>query len=341
LILYRKAPQLRVTRAEVPEPPYWAATIVAPYGARRAAPVAVDYLDLRATRGERLEVAVSENVRDELERLLARQPLHEPLLVDAAEGAEVVFRRADEVLEVCREQDVAASVLISTRGALPRSSDAIAVIAAWPPELPRLEALFDEARARELRWGVAVPLIFPVTTNLDTLARLAQAAHGASFFASLPVELDATARKAIAETHALDEESYDLLFHADPEPVLVATERHVAALAAEIGAADFITPPGWERRANWNAGVLLTLAATRMLAMKHEVETAWRMIRSARAVAQLEKPLVVVAAAARLSIIEAVDLTSVDVLTEWLESGRSAFVEHVNKQWRLRRDGGV
>ena len=48
MILYRKTPQLRVRRAAAPEPPYWAATTIAPYGSRRAVPLTIDYLDLRA-----------------------------------------------------------------------------------------------------------------------------------------------------------------------------------------------------------------------------------------------------------------------------------------------------
>ena len=31
----------------------------------------------------------------------------------------------------------------------------------------------------------------------------------------------------------------------------------------------------------------------------------------------------------------------VEALTEWIESGRSSFVDHINKQWRLRRDVGM
>src|SRR5207245_465099 len=124
-------------------------------------------------------------------------------------------------------------------------------------------------------------------------------------------------------------------------PISIATERHIAALADEINVADFIVPPRWEERSNWNAGILLMLAATRMIAMKHDVELASRIARSARVVAQLDKPIERIAAAASLSIIEALDEVSVDVLTDWLESGRSAFVDHIDKQWRLRRDAGA
>jgi hypothetical protein len=350
VILYRKSSHLRLQRVPIPEPPYWAATIIAPYSARRAEPIAIDYLDLQATRAERSEVTVCEDVRDELERADGRARVREPVLIDATESAEVVFRRGEAALEFCAENDSAAIHLVSSRGALPDGAAAgsTIAIAPWPLELDRVEALFDEARARQLRWGVVVPVMYPVTTNLAALAQLAEAAHGATFFAALPIDLDPAARKAIAEgagaqpAPAIDrDESYEMLFHADLEPIHVATERHIAALAAEIGCEDFVVPPRWDRRTNWNASVLLTLAASRMLAMKREVETAWRIVRSARTVVQLEKPIERVAEAAHLSIIESLDPISVEALTEWIETGRSSFVEHIGKQWRLRRDAGV
>ena len=338
MIIYRKTSQLRLQRVPIPEPPYWAATIIAPYGARRGDPIAIDYVDLQATRAERFEVTVCDDVRDELERAAERARVREPVLIDATESAEVVFRRGEEALEFCTENDNAAIHLVSSRGALPDGSadGSTIAIAPWPLEFDRVEALFDEARARQLRWGVVVPVMYPVTTNLTALAQLAEAAHGAAFFAALPIDLDPAARKAIAE-----DESYEMLFHADLEPIHVATERHIAALAAEIGCEDFIVPPRWDRRTNWNASVLLTLAASRMLAMKREVETAWRIVRSARAVVQLDKPIARVAEAAHLSIIESLDPISVEALTEWIETGRSSFVEHIGKQWRLRRDAGM
>ena len=346
MIVYRKVGHLRIQRRAFPEPPWWAATIIAPYSARRAAPIAVDYLELRASCADRFDVTVCDNVLDELERATERAPVREPALIDAAEFAEVVFRRGEEALQFVSGGGGAAIHLVSAHGALPVNADGATVaVAAWPLDLDRLQPLFDEAQTRRLHWGVAVPVMYPVTTNLTALAELADAAQqrGASFFAALPVDLDPTARKAIADSLAVnrDDESYDMLFHADLEPIHVATERHVAALAAEIGADDFIVPPRWERRSNWNAAVLLTLAATRMLAMRQEVETAWRIIRSARLVALLDKPIERVAAAANLSIIEGLDPISVEALTEWLESGRSSFVDHVNKQWRLRRDSGM
>jgi hypothetical protein len=344
LIIYRKAHQLRIQRSPIPQPPYWAATSIAPYGSKRAAPVAIDYLDLRASFSERMEVTVCEDVRDELERT---PQITEPALIEATEFAEVVFRRGEEALRFCCDVGATAIHLVSTRGALPTAAceRAMVVISAWPVDALRLQEMFKQARERRLRWGVAVPVIFPTVTDLASLAEIAESAHenGALFLAALPVELDATARKAIADalSAAGDRESYEMLFHADLEPIQVATERHIAALAAEIGVADFILPPRWQEKSNWNAAVLLTLTATRMIAMKREMEIGSRIARSARVVAQLDKPVERIAAAASLSIIESLDDISVDVLTDWLESGRSAFVEHINKQWRLRRDVGV
>lgn len=332
---------------QFPEPPFWAATAIAPYGARRASPVAIDYVDLRASHSERMEVTVCEDVRDELERAAQRQPVGDPALIEATEFAETVFRRGEEALRFCCESGCAGMLLVSTRGALPNSecNRVTTAVATWPLEFQRLESLFQQAGDRKFRWGVAIPVIFPVTTDLAALSELAGLAqrNSASFFAALPLELDATARNAIAQslTMPADRETYDMLFHSDLEPIHVATERHIATLAAESGMADFIIPPRWEEKSNWNAAVLLTLAATRMIGMKRDVEIASRIARSARAIAQLEKPLDRIAAAANLSIVEPLDDISVDVLTDWLDSGRSAFVDHVNKQWRLRRDAGM
>jgi hypothetical protein len=345
MITYRKAAHLRVTRATVPEPPYWAATTIAPYSPRRATPIAIDYLDQRASAGEKYDVSVCENVRDDLERATTRHPLHAPVLIESSEFAECVFRRGEEALRFCGDQQVPAMQLISARGALPQQhidENTTVAIAAWPLEFSRLEALIADAKERAPRWGVIVPIVYPVTTDLAALAQLAEVARGATFFAGVPLELDATARNALASSAAGndDEELYEMLFHADLEAIHLATERHIAALATDIDAADFIVPPRWDRPTNWNAAVLLTLTASRILAMNRDEDLAWRLTRSARVIAQLEKPIERVAKAASLSIIDQLDETSVDLLTEWLENGTSSFVEHIGKQWRLRRDSG-
>lgn len=344
MILYRKTAQLRMKRAAVPEPPFWFATAVAPYSARRAQPVAIDYLDLRASSAARLEVTVCDAVRDNLER---SKRLDEPVLIDATESAERFFRRGEEALAYCGEEGLAVVHLISTRSELPTRSapDSVVAIAAWPADLTELAILFSAAQERRLRWGVAIPVIYPVTTNLSTLASLVEIAHGAGaeFFAALPIEMDATAKHAIAESLAIgaDDDVYATLFHSDLEPVHVATERHIAALAAASGMSDFIPPPRWERRSNWNAATLLTLTATRMIAMEHDIELAGTIARSARAVAEIDKPIERIAAAASLSIVQSLDEVSVHILSDWLSDGRSSFMERVNREWRLRRDAGM
>lgn len=336
MILYRKAASLRIKRFAVPEPPYWCATAVAPYSARRAAPVAIDYLDLRATAAsERLEVAVCDRVRDELER--AAERLREPVLIEATEIAEAVFGRGEQALDVCSEQGLAALHLVSTRGTLPeRTPEGSAVaVSAWPLEMHRLEPLFETARERQLRWGVAVPVIYPVTTNTGAIEELAEAARkaGAAFLAPVAVALDATAKDAIARALSLDEETYTQLFHAELEPVHVAAERRIGAVAHAAGLADFILPPRWERKSNWNAAVLLSLTASRMIAMEQDLDVAISITRSARIVAELEKPIERVAEAASLAIIEGVDETSREILTAWL-AGEESIADEVFEQWR-------
>jgi len=308
VILYRKVAQLRVRRSPAPEPPFWAATTIAPYGARRATPVAVDYVTLRATGAEKLEVTVCDNVRDELDRT---RILHPPLLIDAAGGAEEVFRRGAEALAWCEEQGLAAQLLTS------------------------------EGYVVRVGGGVAVPVMFPVTTDLELLEQLADKAKrdGAAFFAALPIELEPTAKQALAQSLQLtgEDDRYAMLFHADIAPIHLATERHIAALAHERGMADFVLPPRWEQRTNWNAAVLLTLTASRMIAMELDLDLAGLIARSARTIAELDKPLTRVAESASLSIISGVDDTSVEMLTEWLATGTASFGEYVDEQWRLRR----
>ena len=339
MIVYRKSPQLRVRRMASPEPPFWGATVVSPYSARRSAPVAIDYTELRASSAERLEVAVSERTTDELERSAVR--IVAPVVIEATEFAEAIFRRGEEVLAFCHEHELPAIHLVSSRGALPLQDigDTTTVIAAWPLDFGRLEELMAAARGQ---WGLAVPAIFPVTTDLEALAELTRMARrsAAKFLASIPVAIDATAKQAIAQSLALDgdDETYNLLFHANLDPLHVATERHIAALAAEAGLADFVVPPRWDEPSNWNAAILLTLTATRMLAMEYEIDLAAALARSARTVAELDKPLRRIAEAASLSIVEALDEVSVDLLTDWLERGTSSFVEKINARWRLRRD---
>jgi hypothetical protein len=339
VILYRKAAPLRLRRVAAPAMPFWCATTISPYTARRASPIAIDYVALRASGADRLEVTVTESPRDELERT---KVLDGPVLIDAAEAAEEVFRRGEATLAYCAEQKLPALFLTSTEGALPpASSDVVIAISAWPLDLSVLGRLFATAQERALSWGVCVPLLYPATTDLALLEQLADLSvqHGAAFLAPIALEIDPTAKQALAANS--DDETFAMLFHSDLDPLHTATERHVAALAASRGLADFVLPPRWEERSNWNAAILLTRTASRMLAMELDLDLAGTLSRSARAIAALDKPITRIAAAASLSIIATLDDTSAEILTEWLATGSAEFVEYVDRKWRVRRDYGV
>jgi hypothetical protein len=312
VILYRKVQQLRVRRMTAPAAPFWAATTIAPYGARRATPLAIDYGALRASGADKLEVTVCENVRDELDRT---RNIGAPVLIDAAGGAETVFRRGAEAMGWCAEHDLESQLLTS-------SGDAV--------------RLHDAEQ-----WGVAVPVIFPVTTELSLLETLADEAQreGAAFFAAIAIDVEPTAKHAIAQSLELssDDDRYAMLFHSYTTPIQLATERHIAALAHARGMADFIFPPRWAERTNWNAAVLLTLTASRMIALELDLDLAGTIARSARTIAELDKPLTRIAESASLSIVAGLDETSVEMLTQWLAGETAAFAEYVDEQWRLPR----
>src|SRR5439155_22246968 len=314
--------------AVAPGPPFWFASALSVYPARRSPPISIDYVDLVAHRFERRAAASAP--------LLPDDTFEEPLLIEASGFAELIQRRGEDAL---KRYGRAATLLVSTRGSVPDAmpENSVLAIAAWPPDLERLDALFARATSR---WGVAVPVLHPITTSLTTLASLADLARdrGASFFASFAVQIEPAAKQELARN---DDDAYELLFHGDVDLMQVTTERHIAALADERGMLDFIPPPRWEEKSNWNAAMLLTLTASRMIAMDYDVELAGTIARSARAIAQLDKPIERIAEAASLSIVEALDEVSVDLLSEWLESGRASFAERVNSEWRLRGDAGL
>ena len=314
----------RIKRVAAPEPPFWFASAISPYSLKRASPITIDYVDLVAMHVDRADTTAA--TIDEL-------IVDDPVLVVATDFPEVIHRRGEEIL--ARLTDRAVTHLISTRSAVPESINAPLVVAAWPPEIERLEAL-----RLPQRWGMAIPVLHPITTKLDVLESLAELAkrRGASFFTSIAVTIEPAAKHDLAGS---DEDAYELLFHGDADALHVATERHIAALAHERGMLDYVPPPNADEKSNWNAAVLLTLTAARMLAMDRDVELAGSLARSARAVATLEKPIARIAEAASLSIVESLDEVSVDLLSDWLESGRATFAERVNAEWRLRRDAGL
>ncbi|MGZ7078791.1 MAG: hypothetical protein ACXVJT_05180 [Thermoanaerobaculia bacterium] len=342
MILYRKPANLRTRRLPAPEPPWWSATLISPYSGRRGSPVSVDSFDMSASWSERLEVSVCETTTAELERLHEKGAIDAPVLIDAAEFAELVFRKGEEVLRFCGASKIPATYLASSRGSVPSEmpEDSVLAISAWPLDFDRLAPLCASAEAHT--WGLVIPVIFPVTTNLEALSELSElaSAHKAAFFAAAAVDLDPTAKQAIAQSLSLDDETYTMLFHADLDPIQIATERHIAALASEHGMHDIVVPPRSDEKSNWNAAALLMLTATRMLAMERDIDTATMIARSARAVAELNKPIQRIAEAASLTIVESLDEVSVEILTEWME-GTSWFVERVNREWRLRRDVGA
>ena len=55
----------------------------------------------------------------------------------------------------------------------------------------------------------------------------------------------------------------------------------------------------------------------------------------------MAQPLTRIVESASVGIISALDETSVEIVTEWLEGGSPGYVEFVNAQWRVRRDSGA
>ena len=74
-----------------------------------------------------------------------------------------------------------------------------------------------------------------------------------------------------------------------------------------------------------------------MMALELDLDLAGSIARSARTVAELDKPLSRIAESASIGIVGGLDETSVDILTEWVSGGTAGFVEFVNEQWRLSR----
>ena len=246
------------------------------------------------------------------------------MLIDAAEFAEVIFRRGEEALQFCAENDSAAMHLVSTRGALPEDRTPTdrgghrAVAAGVRPR----RGLFAEAQGARTALGRGRAGHYPVTTDLDRAGAAGRGGARRAVLRRVPVEIDATARNAIGAQSLTGDDSDELrdALPRRPRADRLATERHIAALAAEIGA-QIRRPAALGAPHELEAAVLLTLAATRMLAMKRDVELAWRSTRSARTGRAAREADRARGQAASLSIIESLDEISVELLTEWLETG--------------------
>ncbi len=341
MIVYRKGATLRLLRHTAPDPPFWAAGTVLPYSTRRTAPVAIDWVNLIASGIDNETVEVAEAPGESI----ARSPyLHSPLLVDATGPGELIYRRGEQAARAAVAAGLTLLELITADGTIPAiQSELLTVaIAAWPADPERIASQAKEAAAAGIRFGVVIPVIPPETTELALLEAIADVAHGAGarFLAAVPIDLEPTARHALAASRELDDEAFAALFESDLELLTVSTERHIAALARERGLDDLVRIDV-RRPSNWPAAAALASTANRMIRMDRDVELGWEILRASRTVAALGKPLERIANAASLSIIEPIDPMIAGALEEWLERGSSELMEDVDRDWRLRRDYGV
>ncbi|MGH9459096.1 MAG: hypothetical protein ACRD2J_15790 [Thermoanaerobaculia bacterium] len=339
MIVYRKGATLKLVRHTAPDPPFWAAGTLLPYSLRRSTPIALDWMNLIASGTESEQV----DIADAAGETVARSPfLHSPLLVDATGPAELIYRRGEEVVRAATDAGLAVIELITTEGAVPEvaGTGLTLAIGAWPPDRDAVRPLALEAAERGITHGIVIPIVPPTTTELPLLEALADVAleSGARFLAAVPIDVDPTARNVLAAQHQLDEEGFANLFDSDLELLTVATERHVAALAAERKLADVVPFDVAPDMVNWSAAAALSSAGNRMIRMNRNVELGWEIHRASKTIAALGKPLERIASAASLSIIEPIDPIIAEVLEEWLERGRAELLDDVDRTWRLRRD---
>ena len=340
MITYAKAHRLDLRRSSAPQFPFWQRTTVAPYGSSATRPISIDFQRLTGTPPPRGEVRVTHDPADLLGR---ERRLEGPALVQSSGFAESVFHRGAEAATFLVSRSIPVVQLITAEGEPPEplGSGHVLAIATWPPDLRAIDWIAGTASDRGVHWGLAIPLVFPVTTRLAFLSEVASIAEnrGAEFLTAVPVELEPTAKRLVAESaEEMTDDDYDLLFHGDLETILVASERHVSALAAERGFADFVPLPGLETPTNWNAAMVLALAGTRMIRMKSDVEMGWELIRSASVVASLDKAVTTIAASASLSIVEQLGDAAAGILEEWLGNRSAEFLRQIDLKWRLRRD---
>jgi hypothetical protein len=340
LIHYRPGRSLRIRRSPLPEPPFFVRTTVSPYSYAPAQPVAIDYVQLTASGTARDEVVYCEDPKDMVER---ERSLDDPVLVDASGPAESAHFAGADVTCGLIEQRHSVTHLVSSEGALGEiPPEVIVVVAAWPPEIPKIRELCREAAGRVAQCGVIVPVVPAITTDINLVNDICAAAveGGAKFLASVTIEADPGARRAIAAVRegSDDEEEYASLFDFRDDTLLAATERHIAAFATEHGLGTLVPVASSEPFSNIAAAALLTSCATKMLRMERDVEVAWKLQRSAAIVTQLGKPLRWIADAAPLSIVEGLDETSIAILSDWLSAKRPKFVKQIDAAWNVRRD---
>lgn len=332
-----------IQKYEVPQPPFWCATVVHPYEGRRGGAIDIDWIDLRATVSGRGPFKATIDAVALIAAEERRSRLGTPILIEASGASEMPLRCGESLAQYFMDSSLPAQVVISTEGDIPAVKGSHVVIGLWPVDVDAVTRLAEGAREAGCQWGLAIPIVHPVTTDLPLLEQLADtaAAEGASFLVGLVLFPEPTARRVLADSSANDvdaRETYEDLFHRDHDPLMLATERHVSALAFERGLEDWIQPAGWGASTNWNAGVVLSRCASRMVAMDYEVEKAWSLVRSANVVARLSKPISTIVEIASLAIVESLDTLSMAIVDQWLAVGRSSFVDEIDDRWRLRRD---
>jgi len=342
LIQIRKTRKLRIVTEAAPRTPLWARTTILPAWPPAHHALSIDLGNLTASAAPRA-IDVCAEPADQLNR--ERQRLVAPAVVDARGVAEPTYRGGSEASGFCHDNSIAHTLVVSTDAALPDRIDTceMITIVAWPPDPGALAAMASLAASSGAPWGIAVPVMFPATTELGLIDAIAEIASksGAAFLTGFAIDTDAAARRHLAASTGVDEDGYSLLFHGDVDTLQLATERHIAAVAHARGLSDFALPPDWATRTNWNAAIALALAGTRLVSMQRNVELGWDILRASAAVATLDKPLVTIAEQASLSIVEPLPEAVVDCLGEWLETGSSSFFRSVDDDWRLRRDAGV
>ncbi|MGK2855929.1 MAG: hypothetical protein ACSLFQ_01850 [Thermoanaerobaculia bacterium] len=336
MITHQKISQLRLERATHPQAPFWQATTVVPYGAPRGQGVAINYLSLSATGKAKRDVTVTRAVAGQLER---EPRLDEPVLVESAEVTEAIFRRGEEAMRVLQSRGACAMQLISTTGRVPAiepSDRTSLVVSCWPMLVGDLARLFRRAAEAQFRWGALIPTMLPASACEETLREIADLAaeNGASFLASVPIDLDPSAKHAIADALGGAPEAWQSLFDGDWDDASAETERLVAKLAHERLLADRVVIPTLEAHGNWSAAIRLAVAGTRLLRLKRDVELGWTLLRSSKLVAQLHKPVDRIASAASLSIVQTLDVASVAALEAWLRRDDTTFFDEIDADWR-------
>ncbi len=336
MITHQKISQLRLQRATHPQAPFWQATTVAPYGVPRGQGIALNYLSLSATGKAKSEVTVTQAVGGQLER---EQRLDEPVLVESAEVTETIFRRGEEAMRILQSRGASAMQLISTTGRVPAIEPAersSLIVSCWPLLAGDLSRLFRRAAEAQFRWGALIPAMMPPDACDDELRTIADLAaeNGASFLASVPIDLDPSAKHAVADSLGGSPDTWQSLFDGDWDDESAETERLVAKLAHERSLADRIVPPGLDGHDNWTAAIMLSIAGARLLRLKKDVELGWTLLRSSKLVAQLHKPIDRIASAASLSIIQTLDIASVAALEAWLRSDDTTFFDEIDADWR-------